>query len=111
MQTPAELEEAVALVGSWAMKQSLIEKVYFFGSRVRGNHRATSDLDIAVMLRIVNPNSALAHWYSYVELWAHDLTKKLPWRAHLEWYHVSATPQIASGISYSSILVYSRASE
>jgi predicted nucleotidyltransferase len=41
---------AAPLVSHWASGQSKIGQVWFFGSRVRGTHRADSDLDVAIVM-------------------------------------------------------------
>ena len=43
-----ELPEIADIVARWAAQFDRLETVYIFGSRVRGDHRPDSDLDIAL---------------------------------------------------------------
>lgn len=44
------LHKAASVVNKWASQYPEINKVYFFGSRVKGSHRPDSDLDIGITL-------------------------------------------------------------
>lgn len=41
-------KEIAAKIDHWAQQNSFIECVYFFGSRVRGDHKEGSDIDISI---------------------------------------------------------------
>ncbi len=100
------LEEAKALVGSWAVKQKLIRRIFFFGSRVRNEHRPDSDLDIAFELIYANSDTSVAHWSLESDGWALTLSTLLPWKLDLHLFNPECTPTIANGIAKSAILVY-----
>ena len=46
--TLTDLDEAVRVLREWADTESNVKHVWLFGSRIRGNARADSDLDVAV---------------------------------------------------------------
>lgn len=46
------LEDLQDRVASWARTETLVRKAWLFGSRVRRDHRADSDLDVAVAVFI-----------------------------------------------------------
>ena len=54
---PITHEEAKAIVSSWAGRYKVIRRVYFYESRVRKEHRAESDLDIAIELIFPDPDT------------------------------------------------------
>ena len=103
--SPIDLVPAVV---SWASRQSIIDRIYFFGSRVRGEHKLASDLDIAVQLIYSDPAPALAHWFSEGDNWVSQLSDILPWEPDLQLLAPGATPTISAGIEESAMLVYQR---
>jgi predicted nucleotidyltransferase len=104
----ASLIELMPVVSSWACKQRLIDRVYFFGSRVRGKHKPDSDLDIAVQMIYSDPDTALAHWFFESDAWVSHLSGILPIKVDLQLFTHSITPTISAGIQESSLLVYQR---
>lgn len=96
------------LVIAWALSQHLIERVYFFGSRVRGTHRINSDLDIAIQLIYPEPDTAAAHWSFEEPQWTAQLSSLIPWQLDLELLCPPDSPTISAGIKESSLLVYQR---
>lgn len=102
------LEEAGSVVANWAHNHRLIQRVFFFGSRVRQEHRPDSDLDIAIELILSDPDESFAQWAFERKSWLRDLERLLPWKIDLQHSSGEATPTIASGIARSSILLYER---
>ena len=41
----SSIEQAITIVASWARQERIVERVYFFGSRVCGDYRPDSDLE------------------------------------------------------------------
>lgn len=102
-------------IAQWAAAKPLILKVWLFGSRVRGDHKPDSDLDIAIKL---DPNEikGIDHKES-AELWAFDskwlqeLQEISPYKVQLEQYiDEKRTPNIEKGIVESSRLIYEKKS-
>jgi len=102
------LEGAKLLVASWAVQKRLVRRVFFFGSRVRNEHRSDSDLDIAFELIYTAPNTSAGHWAFESDAWAKQLSSLLPWKLDLQLLEPQGTPTVASGIERSSVLVYER---
>ena len=102
------LADVAPFVASWARQQRLVEWVYFFGSRVRGDHQPDSDLDIAVQLIYPEVDMALAHWTFELDAWVSQLSTSLPWELDLQLLAPDGTPTISAGVSRSSVLVYER---
>lgn len=100
------LEEAKYVVSTWAATQRLIQRVYFFGSRVRNKHREDSDLDIAIELIYPDCDCALAHWMFESNEWQNQLESLLPWPLDMQHFNKNSTPTVLSGLAQSSVLVY-----
>lgn len=97
----------------WACAEPLVKRVYLFGSRVRGDHRLTSDIDIAVELdpavfKGVDESEGLATWMHEAKVWREELQKLIPLKVQLERYHPDQTPTVGKGIERSSQLVYEK---
>lgn len=57
-----ELINLVRVIADWAERWGVFEKVYVFGSRVRGDHRPDSDLDIVWVFGGPYPEGAVQRW-------------------------------------------------
>lgn len=113
------IQEIEFLIQTWASKKPKIKSVWLFGSRVRGNHRPDSDLDIAVEfleeVLLDSPRSI-----GYIELyspelnefmdckdeWETELKEFLPHEIDLECFRGDETPIIKEALSKSSKLIY-----
>ena len=58
-----ELQALASIVTKWVDEVPGVPAVYLFGSRVRGDHRPDSDVDIRVYLRDWVTDSATAIWW------------------------------------------------
>lgn len=108
-----ELPQIAAVLAVWAKGKPLIRRVFIFGSRVRGDHRLDSDVDIAVELnpdhfRGTDESGGLATWMFETGEWRDELQKLFPFEVQLERYHANQTPTIATGLVRSSMLVYEK---
>ena len=57
------------IVSDWAKGKDLIQSVYLYGSRIRGNYRPDSDLDIAIeVIPSTEENSTLI-WMDNGDIW------------------------------------------
>lgn len=95
---------------SWATRHLSIKRVYVYGSRVRGQYRIDSDLDVAIEIT-PNPRdeNALATWLSEKRLLSQELAPLLPWPLHLEWFDPnSLTPTVAAKMARGKYLVFDR---
>lgn len=102
------LIELIPAVASWASQKRLIECLHFFGSRVRGEEKPTSDLDVAVQLIYSDHDAALANWFFECDAWALELSAILPWKVDLQLLAPGCTPTISAAIKRSSLVVYQR---
>lgn len=110
------LTSAAKIVASWAKENPSISRVWFFGSRVRGNHKADSDLDIAVELDQKaftgsDESNGLATWILFSTAWEAELQSILSYKIQLELWLTEETPTIDSGLAHSSKLVYEKSAE
>lgn len=96
------------IVAGWAKGHPLIEKAWLFGSRVRGEERPDSDLDVAVVINeLPTDSSPETTWHYEREEIAASLQAVLPVPLQLEWYGgPDKSPAIHAGITRSSLLVY-----
>lgn len=97
---------AVEIVAKWAAKVSIIERVYFFGSRVKRTNICTSDIDIAIKLIFKNKNTCLAHWMEKCEVWRLELSSQLPWTVDLQFLDLTKGTIVGESVNECSLLVY-----
>lgn len=94
-------EEDVQEVTRWASKHLVIEKVYLFGSRARGDYRPESDIDLAVQM----PENNWFDWHPNFER-CPDLS--LPYDIHLQWYSPKSLKIVGSAVERDGICLYDR---
>jgi uncharacterized protein len=109
-----ELPEIGGVVSKWARSKPMIKRVHLFGSRVRGDHMPTSDIDIAVELDPSafsgsDESGGLATWMFEAKAWRQELQALIPLKVQLERYHPEQTPTVNKGIGRSSQVVYEKA--
>jgi predicted nucleotidyltransferase len=86
----------------WARQHPLIERVYLFGSRARGDHHPASDIDLAYEMDF----DASFDWRLRFDK-APDLHLSHP--VHLQWYQPNAgLPWVGEGVAQDGILIYQR---
>lgn len=108
-----ELFHVASVVSMWARGKPLVKRAYLFGSRVRGDHRVESDIDIALELdpavfRDVDESGGRATWMFETKGWKEELEQLIPLKVQLERYHLDQTPTIVKGLARSSKLVYEK---
>lgn len=79
-------EQDKAAIVAWAQDQSIIRRVYLFGSRSRGDHRPDSDLDLAIELFGRNLEARYGSWGAIDEELLQEIQQLLPYVVQLEWY-------------------------
>lgn len=92
--------ETASLCAEWANGKKDITRVYFFGSRVWGNPRDDSDLDIFI---IAQPGAMIAE----ANEWKSSLDSILSFSTHLIDYHL-ADSELSENIANNGYLVFSR---
>lgn len=105
-----DLDTAQRVLRSWAESRSFVRRLWIYGSRAKGTHSSTSDLDVAIDFDPLHDENCETTWVCEGQEWQDELQALLPWRLQLEWYDPGgSTPRIASGIADGGILIYERA--
>jgi predicted nucleotidyltransferase len=77
-----ELDQpAIESIIRWAKSHSSILEIWLFGSRMTRAHDASSDLDVAILLK--PGGDALGLYLAKREEWQNELTAMLPFRVDL----------------------------
>jgi len=95
----------------WASEIPHMRRVFIFGSRVKGNYRPDSDLDIAIDFdKSENDTNCLATWIFHKDKWCKEIEALIPNMCiDLEWLDPHGeTPIIQASIDQASIIVYKR---
>lgn len=111
MQLSDELRPVALELTAWAHRTACVRRVWIFGSRARGDHTRTSDVDVALDIDPVgNDESAEVSFIATAWKWRDELDARIPYKLHLQWYDPSgSTPPVQRGVETSGILVYERA--
>ena len=107
------LSQIRELLSAWANDKPLINRLWLFGSRARGEHREDSDVDIAVELdmsaaRGVDESGGIATWSFDTKTWKPELELLLQDKIDLQRYKTGDTITIQAGLDQSSILIYEK---
>lgn len=98
----------------WARSEPIIERVHVFGSRVRGEHRPDSDIDVVVELDLeaapgADFSGGFATFSFQSERWNAQLAELLPMSVDLDFYAgAKHTPTLHAGLQRSSRLIYDK---
>ncbi len=108
-----ELSVAAGKAARWARGESLVLRVYFFGSRVKGRYRPESDLDVAIEIdrRQLAPDTEaalVACWFAHQGRWRKDLQGRLCLRIDLDWHRPRRSNAVAHGVVEAGRLVYEK---
>lgn len=76
--------EWIGSIREWAESEPLVLEVYFFGSRVKGSHLTSSDLDVAVKVAGDTDGEALANAMFESDRWSEALGALLPVKVDLQ---------------------------
>ncbi len=102
------------VLSRWASREPLVRRVWTFGSRVRGEYRDDSDIDVAIELDLQalqpgDPTGGLHTWVVCCGSWRSELERELDIWLDLQWYGTEATPSIRHAVHECSRLVYRKA--
>lgn len=108
-----QLTEIQALLIAWATQKPLVSRLWLFGSRVRGDHRPDSDVDVAIELDMsaakgVDESGGMATWAFDTKPWKPELEGLFSLVVDLQRYKARKTNVIQTGLDQSSILVYEK---
>jgi predicted nucleotidyltransferase len=101
------------LLSIWAAENPLVKRLWLFGSRVRGEHREDSDVDVAIELDMtavkgVDESAGMATWAFDTMTWKPELELLLSRVVDLQRYKAGETNIIQAGLDQSSVLVYEK---
>ena len=104
------LSEMVAL---WAESEPVVKTAYLFGSRVRGDNRCDSDLDVAIELTPgLCDSGPLATWITEAARLRSSISLRIPLAVDLQLYCGAIdTPIIHTGLAAGSRTVYERSAQ
>jgi predicted nucleotidyltransferase len=89
----------------WAKCHPVIERVYLYGSRARGEERPDSDIDLAIEMPFLE-------WFEWYDAYKENPDLDLSHLVHLEWYEPNeGLEKVGSGVERDGILLYARSSE
>ena len=108
-----QLDQIVSVLAIWATKHQLVGRAWVFGSRVRGEERHDSDIDIAVELDLtsaqgVDESGGMATWMLECGAWDSELASLFPVPIDLEQFMGAKTPTIKAALKRSSVLAYKK---
>jgi len=100
--------DRVAIV-QWAEKHPEIARVYLYGSRARGDHRAGSDIDLAIEMDAPNTDKAYSMWSGFKSDFDEAPDMHLSSAVHLEWYEKGAgLGKVGNGVEKDGVLLFER---
>ncbi len=112
MDADDQLEDAIRILVAWAASEPLIQRVFIYGSRVRGRSmtggpiRPDSDLDIAVEPD-APADERLGTYIVEAAGWESTLAKLLPWCPHLDFYGAEAAV-VCKAVAEAGGLIYTK---
>jgi uncharacterized protein len=109
-----DIETLTKKLSSWAADKPLVNRLWIFGSRARGDHHPGSDLDIAIELDLaaasgLDESGGLATWMFDTDGWQQELQQLTGLAVDMQHFDGPRTPTIQSGLDHSSLLVYAKA--
>ncbi len=78
-------ENAFCALQKWADRTKIVTRLYFFGSRARGDYRTDSDLDICVEI-LGDDGEAYGTWILKEDTWKKEVDALSPYKIHLVLY-------------------------
>jgi hypothetical protein len=113
------IEEISAAVASWAPGESLVRRVYLFGSRAKGTARPDSDIDLAILHNIdpavpgtCDPDQE--HWFTWwdhKERWTGALQARLEGRADVQQIDRESRKVVVPSLKDCRICLYRKSGE
>lgn len=106
-----DLERAAAVLRAWAKTTPSVRHVYLYGSRISGESRSESDLDVAIDLDPQpSDRNPMATFSSQARQWGAQLKGRTPFELDIQILDANNTPQVRRGVESTGVLIYVRAS-
>lgn len=103
-----ELEDAASRIRVWAGAISMVQRVWIFGSRAKGNNKPESDLDVAIEIDATGTDSTAILLYIHnIQKWSDELQMVTAYKLDLELYD-PAHVVVYEGVNKYGILIYSQ---
>lgn len=105
-----DLAHDIEVIKAWAASNPVIERVWIFGSRVRGTNRPDSDLDVAMEHGVMPGDSD--HFTTGLmgpSEWKAELQSNTRCKLDVQSYRSGDTPAVEAGIKESSRVIYEKA--
>ena len=113
MERRLKISSLIEVVAAWAADKPLVDRVYLFGSRVRGDTRPDSAIAIAVELDLEelagrDDTGGVDTWTSESPDWIDELQVLIPIKVDLQCYLGDETPVIKEALRRSHVLAYEK---
>jgi predicted nucleotidyltransferase len=93
----------------WAKDKREISELWLFGSRVRGDHRQDSDLDIAVIMAGEDEGDRLGNRIALAEKWEEELKTLVPVTIDLDLEDADISEKVvAPALKREGVWIFSR---
>ena len=95
-------------IRAWAQTHEVIQRVWLYGSRARGDNQPDSDIDLAIVTRLdTGQDNADAVWMFWHQDFKETPDLHLSHEVHLEWYEDGAgSERVGRGVERDGILIY-----
>lgn len=108
-----KISSLIEVVAGWAADEPLVDRVYLFGSRVRGDTRPDSAIAIAIELDLEELTGrgdprGVDTWTSETPNWIEELQALIPIKVDLQHYLGDETPVIKEALRRSHVLAYDK---
>ena len=105
-----ELLHDIELLRRWAEANPIVERVWIFGSRARGDSRPDSDLDVAVEHGVMpGDGDHFTTGLCAPSEWSAELQPEAKLKLDIWSYRPGDTPTIEAGLREASQIIYERA--
>ena len=102
----------VLAIVDWASQNPLIRKVWLYGSRIKGNNKPDSDLDVAVEHgKIPGDDTLKTTSIGERKFWQIEIQERTSLKIHLEPYRPGETERIEVTLKDASVLIYDNTAE
>ncbi len=101
------MDKHINFVRKWAANIKYIERIWFYGSRIKNEAGPNSDLDIAVELC---QGYGLGDFMFEKRNWIEELAPNIPYKLDIKFYEEKEECICKKGVESASVLVYEKCS-